>query len=391
MLPPGRKRRKAITLPSIGTYRKIARKISGRMAKVYSGQSRRSARFHPPGRRLGAGGRGAGSCAATSWVSAMVMSSPPPQSPWSRSPGPLFEALARAVEELEITGKTGRVELAEEGVPLAHVALAHDALQGRGVHRVLGRGREERGLLELALVERRRRVGVTGRADGEHVVDVLDERVGAVGLLERPGLGGLRGEGRVAEVHLDVGLAVGVDRVVVEAELGLQLDGAVVRLGEVDVLLAPAQHVPRLRVEVQPVHELQGGQEVLRLGDLRAEHEAVPEVARLDVLARRAGGRWDEGDVVVALTDRLVQRLRELDRGAGGARGREAGLVRELLVDARRAAAVVGGGEGLAVQQALLDQGAEELDALLVLVGGRRVDVLAAVVDHAVAESPAGL
>src|SRR5699024_3749262 len=125
---------------------------------------------------------------------------------------------------------------------------------------------------------------------------------------------------------------------------------------------APAHHLAGFGVEVQPVHELERGQEVLRLRDLRAEHEAVPEVARLDDLTGRTGGRRDEGDLEVPLADGLLESLRELDHGAGGARGREAGLVRELLADVRGAAAVVRGREGLAVQQAVLDEAAEELD-----------------------------
>src|SRR5690606_40498514 len=57
--------------------------------------------------------------------------------------------------------------------------------------------------------------------------------------------------------------------------------------------------------------------------------EAVPEVARLDIVTGRSGGRRDQGDGVIALADGLVQRLGELDRSAGGAGGGEAGLGRE--------------------------------------------------------------
>src|SRR5450756_2784442 len=46
MLPPGRNRRKAMTLPSIGPYLKRRRNKTGPSAIAYSGQSRRSADFH---------------------------------------------------------------------------------------------------------------------------------------------------------------------------------------------------------------------------------------------------------------------------------------------------------------------------------------------------------
>src|SRR5665647_589417 len=47
MLPPGRKRRNAITFPAIGRYRNTSRKRSGRTRREYSCQSRRTVARQP--------------------------------------------------------------------------------------------------------------------------------------------------------------------------------------------------------------------------------------------------------------------------------------------------------------------------------------------------------
>src|SRR5699024_8491317 len=158
----------------IGTYRKIARKMSGATARLYSGQSRRSARLHAPGRRFGGRRRGFGSSTATSADSITVIGEPPSQSAdRCCSSVRLDEALASTVEQLEVARQARGVELGEVGVPLIHIPLAHDELQRRGVHGVLERGGQQRGLLELGLVERSRRERFARGARGEHVVDVL--------------------------------------------------------------------------------------------------------------------------------------------------------------------------------------------------------------------------
>src|SRR5690554_677055 len=292
-------------------------------------------------------------------------------------------ALLSAVDDLEVAGLASAGQLADVRVPLVQRALAEDE-PGRVLRDlVVERGHEDRSFLLLELGER------PGRSDGLHLLGGH----GGLPLLDLfAHHRGAQVERRTMRRHPDAVVeAVGrVERLgVVRGVDPALVDVADERAGAVGVLLegrtldAPLGELKTVVRVVEPVDELQRRHEVLAVCEVSIEHLPALEAASREDVSRRS--RWDadvvdlevgvagflEGRAVVE--DRLVVRA---DRG---------GLARDELLDRR----VILLRERLGVEQAIGDEPVEVGQELLVLVRRTGQHELRAVPPHALAEAPA--